>query len=355
MGSSSRRGQVPTRAPAITDVARLAGVSVPTVSRVITGSTPVRPEKRERVLAAIAELGYRPNGAARALVAGRQMAVAVLTGGTTRYGYATTLQGIEEAARLAGFIVMITVIESEQPELISSAVDLALAHPVAGVIVLKFDPASVKALHRLPAGLPVVAAAGARSSGVPHAVLDDTAAASQATEYLLSLGHRTVHHVAIPAAGRRSGRIVGWRKALERAGAQVPEVLQSDWDPVTGYQLGLRLAQRRDVTAVLCGNDEIAMGVMRALHEQGRRVPAEVSVVGFDGHPLAALATPALTTVEQDFVELGRRAFGLLAGLVQRAGGGDPPAPQSSIATPRLIVRESSGPPPGAKPTGRRR
>jgi DNA-binding LacI/PurR family transcriptional regulator len=340
MPATVSRTRPSSRAPAITDVARLAGVSVPTVSRVITGSTPVRAEKRERVLAAIAELGYRPNGAARALVAGRQAAVAVLTGGTNRYGYATTLQGIEEAARLAGFTAMITVIESADPEIVRSSVDLALAHPVAGVIVVKFDPASAKALHLLPSALPVVAASGGRSRGVPHAVLDDTAAAVQATEYLLSLGHRTVHHVAIPAAGRRTGRAVGWRKALERAGAVVPEVLQCDWDPHQGYRLGLRLAERHDMTAVLCGNDELALGVMRGLYERGRRVPDDVSVVGFDGHPLGALSVPALTTVEQDFVGLGRRAFDLLAGLLD-----DRHAPKSSIATPRLVVRESSAPP----------
>lgn len=338
MREAVRRG----RAPAITDVARLAGVSVPTVSRVITGSTPVRAEKRERVLAAIAELGYRPNGAARALVAGRQKAISVLTGGTTRYGYASTLQGIEEAARLAGFIVMITVLDSEEPALISSTVDLTLAHPVAGVIVVKFDAASAKALGQLPAELPVVAASGGRSSSrVPHAVLDDTTAAFQATEYLLSLGHCTVHHVAIPAAGRRSGRLVGWRKALEQAGAEVPEVLQSDWDPFTGYRLGQLLAQRERVTAVLCGNDEIAFGVIHGLREQGRRVPDDVSVIGFDGHPHASLVTPRLTTVEQDFVGLGRRAFELLAGLIngQRS-------PHSTVATPQLVIRESTAPPP---------
>jgi DNA-binding LacI/PurR family transcriptional regulator len=351
MSATVPRARPSVRAPAITDVARLAGVSVPTVSRVITGSTPVRPEKRERVLAAIAELGYRPNGAARALVAGRQAAIAVLTGGTNRYGYAATLQGIEEAARLAGFIAMITVIESDDPEIVRASVDLALAHPVAGVVVVKFDPASGAALRLLspsPSSPPVVAASGGRSRGVPHAVLDDTAAAVQATEYLLSLGHRTVHHLAIPAAGRRSGRAVGWRKALERAGAEVPDVLQCDWDPHQGYRLGLQLAERDDVTAVLCGNDELALGVMRGLYERGRRVPEDVSVVGFDGHPLGALSVPALTTVEQDFVGLGRRAFDLLAGLMGRAGevGGDRHPPKSSVATPRLVVRESTAPPP---------
>jgi DNA-binding LacI/PurR family transcriptional regulator len=352
MSATVPRARPSVRAPAITDVARLAGVSVPTVSRVITGSTPVRSEKRERVLAAIAELGYRPNGAARALVAGRQAAIAVLTGGTSRYGYATTLQGIEEAARVAGFIAMITVIESDDPDIVRSSIDFALAHPVAGVIVVKFDPASVKALHLLPSSPPVVAASGGRSRGVPHAVLDETTAAVQATEYLLSLGHRTVHHVAIPAPGRRTGRAVGWRKALERAGAEVPEVLQCDWDPHQGYRLGLRLAERDDVTAVLCGNDELALGVMRGLHERGRRVPDDVSVVGFDGHPLGALSVPSLTTVEQDFAGLGRRAFGLLAGLLddrhspKQSRSGAQATPALSVATPKLVVRESTAPPP---------
>jgi DNA-binding LacI/PurR family transcriptional regulator len=344
MPATVSRAKPPVRPPAITDVARLAGVSVPTVSRVITGSTPVRQEKRERVLAAIAELGYRPNGAARALVAGRQAAIAVLTGGTSRYGYATTLQGIEEAARPAGFIPMITVIESDDPQIVRASVDLALAHPVAGVIVVKFDPASgaaLRTLARLPPSPPVVAASGGRGRGVPHAVLDDTAAAVQATEYLLSLGHRTVHHVAIPAAGRRSGRAAGWRTALERAGAPVPEVLPCGWDPHEGHRLGLRLAERDEVTAVLCGNDELALGVMRGLYERGRRVPEDVSVLGFDGHPLGALSVPALTTVEQDFVGLGRRAFDLLAGLLD-----DRPASRGSVATPRLVVRESTAPPP---------
>jgi DNA-binding LacI/PurR family transcriptional regulator len=100
------------------------------------------------------------------------------------------------------------------------------------------------------------------------------------------------------------------------------------------------LAERDDVTAVLCGNDELAVGVLRAVHERGRRVPDDISVVGFDGHPLAALSIPALTTVEQDFVGLGRRAFGLLAEMLD-----DRRTSRESIATPRLVIRESTAPP----------
>lgn len=331
-----------TRAPAITDVARLAGVSVPTVSRVLTGSAPVSAQRRERVLAAIEELGYRPNGAARALITGRQSVIAVLAGATTRYGYALTIQGIEEAARLAGYIVMITVVESDEPHIVRRTIDLALANPVAGVIVLKFDPAGIATARALPSGVPVVAVSGGRGSQVPHVVLDDTAAGMAATEYLLALGHRTVHHIAVPPAGRRNGRAAGWRRALERAGAEVPPALQAGWDPHHAYEIGLTLAERTDVTAVLCGNDELAIGLLRALHERGRQVPEEISVVGFDGHPLGALWRPALTTVEQDFVDLGRRAFQQVCSLI-----GEGHAPRTSVSTPRLVVRESTGPPPG--------
>jgi DNA-binding LacI/PurR family transcriptional regulator len=326
----------------IADVARVAGVSVPTVSRVLTGSTPVSAEKRERVMRAIAELSYRPNGAARALVQGRQSIVAIFAGNTTRYGYARTIPGIEEAARAAGFIVVITVIETDAPAVVDAAVDLVLGQPVAGAIVLHFDPPGHAALAAMPAPLPLVAAAGSSGdSTVPHVFMDDRTAAREATRYLLGLGHRTVHHVAIPPSGSPSGRSLGWREALEEAHAPVPEMLQATWEPISGHRAGIQLAASKDVTAVLCGNDELAIGVMRAMAEHGRSVPEDVSVVGFDGQPLAELVSPPLTTMEQDFVGLGRQAFGLLKQLID--GG---PVPPSVSLVPRLLIRSSTAPPP---------
>jgi DNA-binding LacI/PurR family transcriptional regulator len=307
---------------------------------VLTGSAPVSPEKRGRVLEAIAQLKYRPNGAARALIRGHQSVISILAGATTRYGYALTIQGIEEAARLAGFMVMITLIESDEEAAVDEAIRLALANPISGAIVLKFDPAGISTLRRFPDGVPVVAAGGSRSHGIPHVFIDDTAAGVDATEYLLSLGHRTVHHVAIPAGWRRTGRAAGWRLALERAGAEIPPIVQAGWDPNDGYVLGLEMADRTDVTAVLCGNDELALGLIRGLHERGRAVPRDFSVVGVDGHPLGAFSIPALTTVEQDFVGLGRRAFGEVAALID-----DGHPPQNSSTRPRLVIRESAGPP----------
>lgn len=329
----------------IADVARVAGVSVPTVSRVLTGSTPVSPAKRSQVMAAIEQLGYRPNAAARALVSGRQSMVAVFASNTTRYGYASTLQGVEEAARAAGYIVVITVIESEDPAVIDAAVSLVLGQAVAGAIVLEFDPSGVRASHALPDSLPVVGAAAGRASrrARPYAYLDDRAAAVGAVEYLLGLGHRTVHHVAIPSSGAPTGRASGWRDALIRAGAPVPALIEAGWEPASGYEAGSRLAQDPSVTAVLAGNDELAIGLMRAFADAGRSVPRDVSVVGFDDEPFAAMWTPALTTVAQDFVGLGRRAFGLLESLL-RTGT----APRTSTATPRLVLRQSAGPAPVA-------
>ena len=154
------------------------------------------------------------------------------------------------------------------------------------------------------------------------------------------LGHATVHHIAGPTEGKHSGRTEGWRAALQAANALVPPVMNAEWDAAAGYRWGERLAARDDVTAVFCGNDELAIGLMRALSDRGRRVPEDVSVVGFDDQPLVALWRPSLTTVDQDFEDLGARAFGLLQRLID--GEDDVPA---SVATPQLVVRESTARP----------
>ncbi|WP_282947033.1 LacI family DNA-binding transcriptional regulator [Cellulomonas endometrii] len=332
---------VPGKQPTIADVAREAGVSVPTVSRVLTGSTRVSPEREALVHAAIQKLGFRRNGAARALAAGSLPMVAIITSNTTRYGYASTIQGIEEAARAAGHMVMICVVETDDREVVEAAVDTALSQPIAGAVVLEYDPPGAAALAAVPDWVPLVAlAAGSRTDDtVPHAYMDDRVGAAAATQYLLDLGHATVHHLAIPSAGRESSRLVGWREALEAAGAPVPPPVRAGWAPMSGYEAGLRLARDPDVTAVLCGNDELAMGVMRALQDNGRAVPGDVSVVGFDDHPLGSLWAPSLTTVRQDFVQLGREAVRLLGEL--RSGDGDV---VSARLVPDLVVRASSGP-----------
>ena len=326
----------------LSDVAREAGVSVPTVSRVLSGNVPVSDAKRELVLAAIDRLNYRPNPAARALKLGRRSMIGVITFNTVRYGYSRTLQGIQEAARESGYLVLIAVVESDEQADMDAAVELLLGQTVAGLVVIEFDPVGVAISRSLSPGVPVVAAAaaGRSRSPHPHAFLDDRVAAREATEYLLGLGHETVHYLAIPQTDARTGRALGWRRAILDAGAPLHEPVAAAYDPASGFEAGRILAQDETVTAVLCGNDELAIGLMRALGEAGRRVPDDVSVVGFDDQPVAAMWMPALTTVHQDFVDLGRRVFGLLETLLTSGT-----SPHTSTARPRLVIRESSAAP----------
>lgn len=327
------------------DVARLAGVSVPTVSRVLSGSIPVSDEKRIRVEAAVETLSFRPSAAARVLASRRPEVVAIITGDTSRYGYAQTIRGVEVAARAAGYTVMISVVETADDADVDGALAATLSQPIAGVIVLKFDPPGVAALHRIPDDIRAVALSGLREPGWAQAVIDESRAAEELVAHLLKLGHRTVHHVRIPPSRREDGRTTGWRRALRSAGAEVPEQWDADWSPDSGRRIGRRLAEDPSVTAVFCGNDEIAMGVIRGLGDRGLRVPDDVSVVGFDDHPLAALWTPALTTVRQDFFDMGGRGFALLQEVI---GGG---ASRLSSQRPSLVIRDSSGPAPTARMT----
>lgn len=331
--------------PVIGDVAREAGVSVPTVSRVLTGAAKVSDEKRRRVLDAIEKLDFRPSVTARALVARQPRLIAVLAGNTSQYGYAETIRGVEESARAAGYTVTITVVESADEETVDGAVSLVLNQPIAGIVVLKFDPPGVAALHRLPKSIPTVSISGIRETGVPQAVLNEADAAEELVEYLLGLGHETVHHVRVPPSRKEDGRTTGWRRALRARSAAVPDPIDASWEPESGRLIGVELAGRTDVTAVFCGNDEIAMGVIRGLNEGGRSVPADVSVVGFDDHPLARMWTPPLTTVDQDFAGLGKRAYSLLEGLMEGRT-----VRKFSSERPTLVVRESAAPPPASRP-----
>ena len=336
----------------IRDVAHRAGVSYQTVSRVINGHPAVRESTRERVVVSIAELGFRPNRTARALASGQTRAVTVLTSNTTRYGYAATLQGIEEAARAAGFSVGICVLDSPAPGAVRATVEAACDPTAGAVIVIAFDLAGVRALREVPPGASVVAAVeaseGKTDHPYPRAWLDDRAAATSATRYLLELGHETVHYVAIPSSTGASDRTQGWRSALEEGGAPVPDPIPGDWSPRSGYEAGQRLAADQQVTAVLCGNDDLALGVLRTMREAGRAVPESVSVAGFDDAPQSAFYAPALTTVRLDFAGLGRDCFQLLRTQHDQLASQQ----ARTVSQPELIIRDSTAPPVEARCAG---
>ena len=336
----------------IRDVARAAGVSYQTVSRVINGHPNVRPSTHRRVLEAIESLAYSPNRAARALAGGPVDSVTVLTSNTRLYGQASALEGIEEATRAARFALGVRVIEAAEPSAVSDAVKRAI-EPSGAIIVIAFDKAGVVALDSVPPTVPTAAMIPAPGAGEvvrkPSVWIDEYQAAKDATNYLLRLGHRSVHHLSIPSWTGRTQRMSGWRSALEEAGAAVPKPLLDGWDADWGYDAGRRLAKKASVTAVLCGNDDIAIGCIRAMHEAGRSVPDEVSIIGFDDVPLARFYTPALTTVRQDFSALGKVCFAKLLAAFN-PGRAQLQAPRLPKA--KLIVRESAGPPP--RPARRR-
>jgi DNA-binding LacI/PurR family transcriptional regulator len=335
----------------IRDVAAAAGVSYQTVSRVINGHPSVRPSTRELVQAAIEDLGFRPNRAARALAGGPAQSVTVLTPNTTLYGYQAALQGIEEAARAVGFAVGVRVVGLGPPQEVADAVRRAV-EPGGSFIVIAYDQAGTMALEAVPPGVPMAAMvetpAGDPGRERPWVWLDDRKAAIQATRYLLSLGHQTVQHLAIPSSTHTSQRQAGWREALEEAGAPVPTPLQCGWAPRSGYEAGRALAADPEVTAVLCGNDDLALGVMRAMHAAGRAIPGEVSVVGFDDTPVSEFLTPPLTTVRMDFAELGRACFAMLLARTEQKAA----LPRPRRLEPELIVRESTGPAPVPRGSG---
>jgi DNA-binding LacI/PurR family transcriptional regulator len=330
------------RTAVMADVARLAGVSHQTVSRVINDSAHVRPETRGRVLAAMRTLDYRPNPAARALVTGRSRTLGVVSFDTTLYGPASTLFAIEQAAHAAGYFITIVSLLAMDRASVLGAVDRLRVQGVDGILVITPQEGAAAAVANLPAAVPVVAVEAGRPGSVPVVAVDQFAGAVSATQLLLDLGHRTVCHIAGPRDFLEAQqRVEGWRATLDAAGAQAPPLLTGDWSPRSGYEVGRRLAEDPEVTAVFVANDQMALGVLRALHERGRSIPGEISIVGFDDIPEAQYFTPPLTTVRQDFGEMGRSSLRLLLDLMQ---SGQPPS-RLTIA-PELIVRRSTAPPP---------
>jgi DNA-binding LacI/PurR family transcriptional regulator len=326
----------------MSDVAELAGVSHQTVSRVINGSPHVRPETRERVQAAMRQLDYRPNRVARALVTGRSNTLGVVSFDTTLYGPASTLLGIERAAHEAGYFIIVASLKALNRSSVNDAVDRLRRHGVDGVLVISAVQDAADALRNPPDDIPLVAVEAGPDEAVPVVEVDQFEGAALATRHLLELGHDTVWHIAGPPEFLESRqRLAGWRAMLDRAGAEIHEPLTGDWSARAGYELGRRLSENRAMTALFVANDQMALGVLRAMQEAGRAVPNDLSVVGFDDIPESAYLIPPLTTVRQDFDELGARALQLLLRMIEAGQGKDGPA----RVPPRLVLRASTGPP----------
>ena len=338
------QGSVRGRAAVMTDVARLAGVSHQTVSRVLNNHPNVKPVTRDRVLRAMRKLDYRPNALARGLAGRHARIIGVISFGTALHGPAATLLGIERAARTAGYGVSIATLERADRSGVASAVRALADQAVAGIAIIAPQAAATAALQHLPPGLAAVGVESDMAGELPTVSVDQVAGACLAVTHLLDRGHRSIAHVAGPADSLEArGRTHGWRTTVEQAGLHPGPLLRGDWSARSGYHAGLDLAAMREMTAVFAGNDQMALGLLHAFAERGIRVPTDVSVVGFDDIPEAAYLVPALTTVRQDFDEIGRRC---IATLLHHLGSASDDVTTGSLpersVQPTLVVRAST-------------
>ncbi|GAA3177038.1 LacI family DNA-binding transcriptional regulator [Nonomuraea roseoviolacea subsp. carminata] len=335
MGSSQAR-----RMPVMADVAREAGVSHQTVSRVLNEHPNVRSETRTRVLEAIDKLGYRRNLVARALVTKHSRTLGVVSFDTTLYGPASTVYGIEQAARAAGYFVSIVSLKSIDRTGVRDALDYLADQGVDGIVVVAPQRSAAQTLADLAPGVPIVAVEGGEAGDVSVVCVDQVEGGRLATEHLLSLGHETVWHVRGPSDWLEAeGRVAGWRAALAQAGRAAPEPLAGDWSPRSGYEAGRSLASMAGVSAVFVANDQMALGVLRAFSEQGVKVPDQVSVVGFDDIPESEFFSPPLTTIRQDFDAVGRNSIEV---LLQQIEGEEQRACERLVVPPSFVARAST-------------
>lgn len=270
---------------------------------------------------------------------GRSKTIGVLSLDPTPYAKSPELLGIQRATRDLDYLVSIAGVQSSSGRALRIAVERLRRLAVEGILVVAPQRAAIGILAELAGDLPVVVVASGPQELLPAVGIDHYSGAAAATRHLLELGHRTVFHIAGPADRRDPGpRFAGWRDTLVAAGVDIPLPMVGDWSAGVGYELGCRLAARREVTAIFAANDQTALGVLRALSEAGRRVPRDVSVVGFDGIPQGEFFNPPLTTVRQNFAEMGRRSLELL--LIEIEAGRH--ARISETIPAELIVRAST-------------
>lgn len=326
------------RPATIYDVARAAGVSHQTVSRLLKGYAGIRPETRDRVDAAIRELGYRPNLTARSLTTGRSHRIAALTHEITQVGPSKILEGANMAARDAGYLLDVIALDVHDPAAIRESINLALQFDLAGVLALSSTDEVTDAVNSSTFRGPFYLATG--HDRLPSDSAPGTGGLMAVLRHLADLGHRDVVHIAGPRAwvGARN-RTREYEAAVVELGLRSQGVIHGDWSARSGYEAISSWPGELPATAFVAANDQTALGIILALNERGYRVPEDVSVTGVDDTPEAAYYSPPLTTLRLDFTAQGRDAVQQLLALID---GVEPPPP--SPRRPELIVRRSTGP-----------
>lgn len=326
--------------PSIYDVAKQAGVSHMTVSRVLNGHPNIRESTRERVLTAIRDMNYTRSSIARALATRRAMRIGVLVDSPVQFGPNSTVRALESAAREAGYAISSFSISDEEELQIDAGVVELVTQGVDALCVIAPRASSLDLLRQQSTGLPILVVKSEPESEMHTVAVDQREGTRLAMNHLIELGHRSIMHVAGPLDWFDARvREEAWRETLAAVGLPIAEPMVGDWTSDYGYTVG-RTHDFDGVTAVFAANDQMALGLVHGLTERGIRVPEDISVVGFDDLPDAKHFLPPLTTVRQDFTALGALALQLIIAGIE----GEEAVVHDTIE-PRLVVRSSTGAP----------
>jgi DNA-binding LacI/PurR family transcriptional regulator len=330
----------PFQSVTLDDVAAHCGVSYQTVSRVVNNSPLVSEKTRACVLKAVAELGYRPNLAARRLATRRSRLIGMVGTKITYYGPAQIMVSVEETAKRAGYNLMFVGVEHPSKAQLVTAIDKLCEHQVDGVVLGVRVKGAIDFIRELCRDVPFVTLHSGRDAEVPSVIVDQTLGVRLATRHLLDLGHERIACIAGPPGWTASKeRQTAWAQTLRSAGLQPGPCVEGDWSAESGFAAvgQLLTSSPGQFTAIVAGNDHMALGALRALHAKGVRVPKHISVVGYDDLPESRFFEPPLTTIRHDFARQGERCVEVLLRLIN----GEPVDPLCQVLRPELVIRES--------------
>ncbi len=334
----------------IKQVAREAGVSTQTVSRVLNNRPDVAPETRKRIQQVIERLGYHPSHIARSLIRGRSFTLGVVGYGLEYFGPSRTLSGIEQQANDMGYTLLLVIIRRPEEQNVKKILRDMISHHVEGIIWAVPEIASnrewtLKEVHKLT--VPVVFLTMQPRSKQTIVAVDNRSGGQMATKHLLDQGCQYIGLITGPLDWWEARqRKLGWQIALKNRGISIDRrlIFEGDWSAISGERGLIQLLEKQKrIDGVFACNDQMALGVLKAARKMGRNVPGDLAVVGFDDIPEAAYFYPPLSTVRQDMVELGHCAVREL-GHILEAGRQDHMIDEQRAVflQPELIVRESS-------------
>jgi len=326
----------------IKDVARAAGVSVATVSRVWNEAAFVSPETRRRVAEVASRLGYSPHGAARSLITRTTYALGVLLPDLYGEFFSEIIRGIDHTAQANGYHILVSSSHDSKDEI--DAALRSMRGRVDGMIIMSPDPEARRTLHALQGNFPVVLLnGGAESNEFDTITIENHEGARQMTRHLISRGHRRIAMISGPHRNYdATERLRGYKTALAESGIELDEslIVQGDFSELSGHRAVKQLLDLESrPTAIFAANDSMAIGALSALRENHVHVPDDMAVAGFDDIPLARYMNPPLSTVHVDISQLGERAAALLLSSLQN----DNRSHEQLQLSTTLVIRASCG------------